>query len=396
MMVSAIILGLTWFGELKWPRFVLPLFTFVIVSFLVFVGEGIRDEGILGYPLVIAFAGLLLGKRWSFIYTLFSIAIISFIGLGQLGGWLSVTTHADVTITRIAVTDIMLLFLGALIYVIIQSLEHTLSQVQVRETALAESNLALKDIQTELENRITERVRHFDQARREAEAARQAIERQAWQTNGLAKLSEVMAGDLAIEELSKSVIQLLCHYLEVQVGAIFLARDGNLYLSGSYAYTQNQPDHFEIGEGLVGQAALDQQMIVLTNLPAERIQITTTLGEIFPKTVVAVPFTFEAKTVGVMVLGSLGAFSGREQQFLQQAAANIGVVFHTIQAREQIDQLLQHSQFQADELQTREEELRSANEELEAQAENLKLANLELLRVQKESQEDEGDIKSDE
>jgi putative methionine-R-sulfoxide reductase with GAF domain len=366
-------------GNLDLPRLLLPPFTFGIVIYLIVIGEGIRDEGVLGLALVIALAGLLNGRMSAFIYTIAGIIAITIIGLVQINGWIPNLAKIPIYTSRIIITDILLFFLGAVICITIDNLEYMLKTLHQREAELEQSNLALTQAQSELEERIAERVRSLSTAREEAEAAREEIENQAWLTTGSAKLSDEIRGEQEIPELSSKIIRHLCSYLDAQVGAIFWLDENNiLRQTGAYAFSGIQQSSFEIGESIIGQAAQNKETILMNDIPADLIRISSGLSDIPPKYVVAVPILFDDEVVGVFEIGSLHPFSQQQLQFLESTTESIGIAFHTAQTRAQVDQLLKQTQLQAEELQERQEEMRAINEELEVQAENLRVANLEL------------------
>lgn len=375
---SIVMFVFVWRGYLRLPRLTFPPIAFTIVVFLIIVGEGIRDEAVLGFPLVIALAGLFLGRSWVAVYTILSIVALTIIGFGEIGSLMVAYDILPGNGIRIVIMDVLMLFLGALIYMVIDNFERALKRIRQSEEQLAESNQTLLDFQAELENRITERVNSLNVARLEAEKARQVMEAQSWKSSSLAQLGDVMRGGQDIPTLANNVIQYLCVRLNAQVGMIFLSEGKYLKMLGGYACECDQQTHFELGEGLIGQAALEKKPILLDEIPPDAIRIVTGLGDVLPRHVIAVPFLFDKQVIGVLGVGTTGTFSENHLDYLSSAAERIGVSFHTALTRARVDQLLDQTRRQAEELRLREEELRAINEELEAQAANLKLADGEM------------------
>ncbi|HEV7785364.1 MAG TPA: ATP-binding protein, partial [Thermoanaerobaculia bacterium] len=144
------------------------------------------------------------------------------------------------------------------------------------------------------------------------------------------------------------------------------------------------------GEGLVGQAALEKQPILLQNVPDDYIVISSGLGEAPPRNIMVMPVLFEGEVKAVIELASFTPFSQIHQVFLDQLAESVGVVINMIAANMRTEELLEQSQkltqelqSQSKELQQQQEELRRTNAELEAQARTLK-ASEEALRDQQE------------
>lgn len=246
--------------------------------------------------------------------------------------------------------------------------------------ALGLQTQELEQLRTSLEAQIAERTQSAEQARQEAEAAQKAMTDQVWQITGQAVLAEAMSGEQDIATLARQVTRQLCHITDAQIGALYLMDGKRLQLQGSFAFSKRKhvSNQFELGEGLVGQAALEKQPILLTHVPDDYVTIRSGLGETTPRVLLAVPFLYENQVVGVIELGKLTLFTDAEQEFLVAAARSIAIVFNTTLSRSRIDELLLETQQQAEALQAQEEELRATNDELSAQAEALRQSEMRL------------------
>lgn len=208
-----------------------------------------------------------------------------------------------------------------------------------------------------------------------------------WFKTGLAELNEVMRGEEQLASLSNNIITQLANYLDAQIGAIYLVEDSNvLKLSASYAYhkRQQKTQEFAFGEGMVGQAALEGKTIVAAEAPADYIVVQSGLGKSRPSSIAVVPFVFEDKTNGVIVLGSFQEFSPEQINFLEKVAEGIAIAINSAKSRKQVVALLKETQAQSEELQTQQEALRASNEELEEQTATLQKSEASLQRQQEE------------
>ncbi|MBW1896703.1 MAG: GAF domain-containing protein, partial [Deltaproteobacteria bacterium] len=211
-------------------------------------------------------------------------------------------------------------------------------------------------------------------------------EKQDWLKTGQAELNNRIHGEHNIATLGRNIITFLAEYLNAQIGAIYLASDNNhLKLIGSYAFKKrkNLSSKFEFGEGLVGQAALEKERVVLTNVPEDYIAVNSGLGESVPRNIAVLPFLHQDEVKGVIELGTLHEFSDMNLDFLNQVSNNIAVAVHSVQSRQQVQELLEKTQAQTEELETQQEELRQSNEELEEQTTSLKESEA-TLQVQQE------------
>src|SRR5690606_12064779 len=112
------------------------------------------------------------------------------------------------------------------------------------------------------------------------------------------------------------------------------------------------------------------------------ITISYALGEVKPKHVVALPLT-DDKVIGVAELATVNTFTKREIEFLKAVANNIGIAIKASQNRQRVQELLEETQAQSEELIIQHSELENINAELEAQTSKLQ-ASEEELRVQQE------------
>ena len=215
----------------------------------------------------------------------------------------------------------------------------------------------------------------------------QEIEAQSWLKTGLTELNERLRGEKSVAELARHVVTFVARYLDAQIGAICLMDEesGVLNLAGSYAYSSRKGvrNAFRLGEGLIGQAALEKQAILFSDVPDDYICISSELGERTPHYILVVPFLHSDHVVGVLELGAAQKFTTRQREFLDQASESIAIAFHSAAARLKMKALLEETQQQSATLREQQEELRRANEELEEQASTLR-ASEEKLRQQQE------------
>src|SRR5262249_30132849 len=159
-----------------------------------------------------------------------------------------------------------------------------------------------------------------------------------------------------------------------------------LLLLASYAYKGQCAvgSQLGLGEGLVGQCALEKQKILLSNVPPDYIRISSGLGETAPQNIIVLPVVFEGQVKGVLELASLERFNPTHQALLDQLTESIGIVLNTIVANMRTEDLLKQSQSLAQELGSRQEELQKTNEELQEKARLLAHQNQEVERKNSE------------
>ncbi|HEX9826072.1 MAG TPA: histidine kinase dimerization/phospho-acceptor domain-containing protein, partial [Flavobacteriaceae bacterium] len=218
-----------------------------------------------------------------------------------------------------------------------------------------------------------------------------ANEKHNWLTVGQNQLNEKLMGDQNIEELASNTIRFLCSYLKANIGVVYLLNDKEnaLILGGHYALSSPKDikEKFMLNEGQIGQAVREQKQISLTDVTDEQLRITSSVLNAKPKQLLITPFIFDGKTLGVIEIGRLTDFNETEKEFINVSMESIAISVNSAIARKQIQELLEETQVQSEELQTQQEELKQMNEELEEQTQNLKQQQEELQMTNEELEE---------
>jgi HAMP domain-containing protein/signal transduction histidine kinase/CheY-like chemotaxis protein len=235
-----------------------------------------------------------------------------------------------------------------------------------------------------LKDNINEMIRNLkDTTHKNAE--------QDWLKTNLAKFSRMLQGQKDLLTVGKLILSELAPVVSAQQGVFYMVDnakpdDAYLRLLASYAYKErkNIDNRFKMGEGLVGQCALEKEKILLTNVPVDYVKITSGLGEAVPLNIIVMPVVFEGAVKAVIELASFETFSTTHQTFLDQLTESIGIVLNTIEANMRTEDLLKQSQSLARELQSQQEELQQTNQELAEKAQLLAEQNVEVERKNSE------------
>ncbi len=219
----------------------------------------------------------------------------------------------------------------------------------------------------------------------------QEIQTQNWIKTGLSELSGRIRGDMSLSDLAYQVASYTAVYTNAQIGALYLWNedDQHLHLTGSYAYEfrKNSSQKFALGESLVGQAALEKQLISVTDLPDDYVRISSAIGSVRARNTVVVPILYEGKIKGVLELGSLQEFTKETLDLLRLYSDTIGMAVMVVESSMTTRFLLKQSQEQTERLQSQQEELQQYNEELEEQTQSLKISEFALKQQQEELQQ---------
>ena len=243
----------------------------------------------------------------------------------------------------------------------------------LRETARQARVIADGDYSSEIAER-SERDELGIALRTMASALRvreQELRSQSWMKSGVAKMNELVLGQDALTTLVNSALTAVANHLDAKVGTFYITdREGgetSLRMLGSYAYAQrkNLANRFKLGEGLVGQAALEQKQIHLTSVPDDYIRIVSGVGEAAPRHICVTPILFKGDLRGVIEIGTLGPLGSPELLYLEQVVTVIGVALEIAHKQALV-------RTQQEEMRVQQVEIEQTNAELEAQMSRVK------------------------
>jgi CheY-like chemotaxis protein/signal transduction histidine kinase len=209
---------------------------------------------------------------------------------------------------------------------------------------------------------------------RQVNSARAALRREDWLRAAQNELARAAQGSQRLEELGSNLLTFLAEYLGAQYGVVYSLDGKVLRQAASYAHAGEgaSPTRFALGEGLVGQVALNQKLIQLSDVPADHAPVRSGLLSTHPRHLLIAPVFSEGELNGVVELGFLQPCFPDDSHLLTLLAEPIGVALRGAVYRTKLEDLLEETRRQAEELQAQQEELRSTNEELEAQSTELK------------------------
>jgi HAMP domain-containing protein/CheY-like chemotaxis protein/signal transduction histidine kinase len=212
---------------------------------------------------------------------------------------------------------------------------------------------------------------------------------QDWLKTNLARFTGMLQGQRDLTTVGRLLLSELAPLVNAQQGVIYQMQaeeSAGMTLLASYAdHGQNgHLQHLALGEGLIGQCALDRRRMLIGELTQDTVPIRSGLFEAKPQNVIVLPVLFEDQVKAVIELASLSSFTASHLAFLEQLTSSIGIVLNSIEATMQTEGLLKQSQQLATELQTQQKELQQTNEQLAQKAQQLAEQNVEVERKNQE------------
>ncbi|MBX2955762.1 MAG: GAF domain-containing protein [Cyclobacteriaceae bacterium] len=212
-------------------------------------------------------------------------------------------------------------------------------------------------------------------------------------TVGITQVGDVIRNNSdSLQNLADDFIRTVVKYMGMNQGGLFLLEsEGSeeyLNLTACYAYERKKylSRRVEIGQGLVGQCFLEKDIIYMTKVPQNYVQITSGLGEATPGCIVIVPVMTTDEIVGVMELASFKPLEKYQIDFLKKVAENIASSIVSSRVTERVKKLLAESQQQTEEMRAQEEEMRQNMEELQATQEEMRRKELHAREILEDAQ----------
>jgi len=213
---------------------------------------------------------------------------------------------------------------------------------------------------------------------------------QDWLKTNLAKFTNMLQGQRDLTTVGRLLLSELTPLVNAHQGVIYQLegeeKNNTLNLLAAYADdgANGHPQALTLGEGLIGQCALDKRRMLITEIPDHTVRISSALLKVAPRNNIVLPVLFENQVKAVIELASMHEFTALQTMFLEQLTTSIGIVLNSIEATMQTEGLLKQSQQLAGELQAQQRELQQTNEQLEQKAQQLAERNVEVERKNQE------------
>jgi CHASE3 domain sensor protein len=227
------------------------------------------------------------------------------------------------------------------------------------------------------------------QMREQMKKVKEEDSKRLWANEGFARFADLLRiqNDLFEEKIHVFLSELI-KYLQANQGAIFVAtQDENqekvLKMSSCYAYGRQKHIRKTIcmGEGLVGQAFQEKDIILLTDIPSDYIEITSGLGKALPNSILLVPLVHNEQVVGVLELASFHVFEEFQIHFIKKLMESLASTLISVSDNDRTKLLLEEAQHRAEEMRAQEEEMRQNMEELNATQEEMHRKEQEYLTL---------------
>jgi two-component system chemotaxis sensor kinase CheA len=272
---------------------------------------------------------------------------------------------------------VMLLIVTVIAFLIVSfvsgSIVKTIKQVVKTITEIASAG---GDLTTRIEVKTKDEIKDLAEATNKLLTS---LEMQNWIQTKLAEVATMNQGINDLNTLAQSFLMKITPILNATHGLFYIRKSigGQQQLVKIASYASYGDDagrsSFRLGEGLIGQCALEKRTFLLNQLPDHNLMITSGLAQAAPQSILIVPIEFEGKVEAVVEFASLESFTSQHLKLLEQIEGHFGVAINNIAGRMEVERLLGEYQVLAEELQAQTEELQTQSEELQMQQEEMRM-----------------------
>lgn len=208
---------------------------------------------------------------------------------------------------------------------------------------------------------------------------------QNWIAKGRDIISNILRLNNNIEHLAYDVLNNVINYSNIIQGAFYLYDEDNKIIKNIATYAYNRKRYinqeFKIGQGLIGQAAYEMDIIYRTEIPDNYVTIKSgILGDKKPSSILILPLISDEKLQGIIELASIDdEISELEINFFKKISAITAQAIFNLKANLKTEQLLKESQKMTKELKKNEEKLQENAEQMQVTQKELEKLNNNLI-----------------
>ena len=237
----------------------------------------------------------------------------------------------------------------------------------------------------ELINKMADQYDHIKNSEEQLKLNIQEIEKvkddekkRTWVNEGLNKFSDILRADEDVKKKYDKLISEAVTYLNANQGGLYVTDENEkegitIKLEASYAYERKkfQQKIIKPGQGLLGQAYLEGETLLLKTIPNNYTTITSGMGESTPNRIIIVPLKVNESVEALLELASFSEFEDFHIRFLEKLGESIASSVSTMKTDQKTRTLLEQSRIQTEDIRSQEEEMRQNLEELQSTQEEM-------------------------
>ncbi|MGB8325382.1 MAG: response regulator, partial [Candidatus Acidiferrum sp.] len=266
-------------------------------------------------------------------------------------------TRRAILLTWLVIGSGLLASFAAAFYIVQIGVVQELSSLQGSIHDLAEGKL---DQPIPFLDRMNE-IGEISRSLRTLQTAARERETQSWVKAEVAATGVHLQAAEDFASFSSNLLSRISESIPLLYAAFYLADDSHSRLSrvGTFALDGTaDPREFALGEGLVGQAALERRVLDLSTTKTEPLRVSVGVGTVVAGKLLFIPVINHDILVGVLELATASPLSERQQSLLDTLLLSVGMNAEILSANIKTKKLLDQTKQQAETLAAVEERSR--------------------------------------
>lgn len=319
-------------------RILLPSILMLVATLIAFSNYGLYHVSVVGFPVIVTLAGLLLGERGSFLFALFGSLAAAWLGYTDVNHLNPNFVNPITGYDDILVATVLLFTTASVLRLIIQRLTTSLRQAEANANTQAETNIELQELHKNLERRVEQRT--------------EELQVKVGQLQTIAQVSQSITGIQDLDELMSTVTELISIGFDVYHTGIFLIdeRSENAVLRAANSVGGKKMlargHRLEVGtQGIVGFVTARGQARVALDVGNDAVYFDNPdLPE--TRSEMALPLTVSGYTFGALDLQSTRpeAFGDEDVETLSILASQVAIAIQNARSFEQSRKAIKESE----------------------------------------------------
>jgi GAF domain-containing protein len=308
-------------GRVLLAKVIVPTSLLIAVAVISLTTNGLKNSGMVGLPIILVIAAILLGRRAFVIITPLAVITTIVVAYFDLPGNIVIIPAG---IDDAIILPVLLLGCSGIIQLLMTRLNENILKARQSERNYVTENQALVELQTSLENRVAQRTLELEKANRNNE-------RRARQFEAVAQVSTIISNIQDFETLIVKITQVISEQFEHYHTGIFLLDESREFailraansMGGQRMLARNH--RLQVGQtGIVGY-------VTATGTP--RIALDVGTDAVFfdnpdlpgTRSEIALPLM-----IGNQVIGALDVQSEKENAFSTEDISVLGTLSNQV------------------------------------------------------------------
>jgi signal transduction histidine kinase/DNA-binding response OmpR family regulator len=232
-------------------------------------------------------------------------------------------------------------------------------------------------IQDVADGRLDQPIPYIDRANEIGEMSRalrtlQSVAReretQGWVKGEVAATVQRLQAAEDFAGFAKTLLSRLSESIDLLYGALYVADETHTRFSRAGGFAIDAPGQsreFVLGEGLVGQAAVERRPLAVTTTDGDHVRISAGIGTVAPRNLLFVPVVTQDAVTAVIELAPGSPLTERQQALLDALLPSLGATAEILSGNIETRKLLEQTRLQAATLAASERQIAARKDELE-------------------------------